>query len=177
MSLFFIYGPPGSGKSTIGKILAGRLDMPFIDLDAVIVAEARTSIPDIFAAEGEAGFRARERKALLEVIDRGDAVVAPGGGALLDPGNRAAAEAAGRVLFLEADLATLEGRVKKAPGSRPLLSDCAAPPRPGQSKPLSQLLAERATHYATFPCRVRVSDAEPEKTADLAQAALGLYRI
>jgi len=177
----FLYGPPGSGKTTIGQILAQRLDLPFIDLDALIVETARQSIPDIFAAEGEAGFRARESDALRRVIDGAPAVVGLGGGALLRDENRARAEAAGEVLCFEADTATLEGRVHRAPGTRPLLhtpaSDCVQPPRAGQGKPIAQLLAERAGHYASFPRRVTVSDRPPEETANAAQAALGRFRI
>ncbi|MBR1588385.1 MAG: AAA family ATPase, partial [Kiritimatiellae bacterium] len=60
----FIYGPPGSGKTTLGKLLAGRFGVPFEDLDGSIVrAAAGKSIPEIFADEGEPGFRARERAA------------------------------------------------------------------------------------------------------------------
>jgi len=177
----FLYGPPGSGKSTIGRILAERLDLPFIDLDAVIEASAKQAIRDIFACEGEAGFRLRESAALASVIQGAPCVIGLGGGALLKPENRALAEAAGEILCFEADAATLEGRVAKAPGVRPLLStpttDCTQPPKPGAGKPISQLLAERATHYGSFPHRVTVSDRPPEETADAAQAALGRYRV
>ena len=61
MDGLFLYGPPGSGKSTLGKLLARRLARPFVDLDAEIEKAAGRSIPAIFAAEGEAGFRARRR--------------------------------------------------------------------------------------------------------------------
>ncbi|HNX35455.1 MAG TPA: 3-dehydroquinate synthase [Kiritimatiellia bacterium] len=176
----FLYGPPGSGKSTIGHILARRLDLPFVDLDAVIADTAKQKIPDIFACEGEAGFRARETAALKAVIACPPAVIGLGGGALLKTENRALAEAAGVILCLEADLATLQARVNRAPGTRPLLSsphtDCMQPPKAGQ-KSISQLLAERAEHYASFSRRVMVSDRPPEETADAAQAALGLFRI
>ena len=177
----FLYGPPGSGKSTIGRILAERLDLPFIDLDAVIETSAKQSIRDIFACEGEAGFRAREQAALATVIAGAPAVIGLGGGALLKPENRARAESAGEILCFEADAATLERRVALTPGVRPLVSsltsDCAQPPRAGQGKPISQLLAERAAHYASFPRRLTVSDRPCEETADAAQAAFGRYRV
>jgi len=177
----FLYGPPGSGKSTIGRILARRLDLPFIDLDAVIEASAKQSIRDVFACEGESGFRARERAALKHVTAGAPAVIGLGGGALLNPENRALAESAGEILCFEADAATLERRVARAPGVRPLLcsapSDCVQPPQAGQAKPITQLLAERASHYDSFPRRVTVSDRPPEETADTAQTALGLYRV
>lgn len=177
----FLYGPPGSGKTTIGRILAERLDCPFIDLDAVIEATAKQLIRDIFAAEGEAGFRLRESAALKEVASGAPCVVGLGGGALLKPENRALAEATGEILCFEADVTTLERRVAQAPGVRPLLSspatDCKQPPAPGRGKPISQLLADRASHYASFPHRVTVSDRPPEETANAVQAALGRYRV
>jgi len=177
----FLYGPPGSGKSTIGRILAERLDLSFIDLDAVIEASAKQTIRDIFACEGEAGFRLRESKALASAVASAPAVIGLGGGALLKPENRALAEASGTILFLEADAATLENRVARAPGVRPLLqtatADCVQPPQPGQGKPISQLLAERAHHYASFNCRVKVSERPPEEVADEAQAVLGHYHV
>ena len=80
----YLYGPPGSGKSTIGQILAQRLDLPFIDLDAFIERAAKQCIPDIFALEGEAGFRAREAAAFDQAAHGSAAVIALGGGALLN---------------------------------------------------------------------------------------------
>ena len=177
----FLYGPPASGKSTIGRILARRLDLPFVDLDAVIEAVAKQKIRDIFAGEGEAGFRARESAALAQVIAGASCVVGLGGGALLKPENRVQAETAGKILCFEADAVTLQRRVNRSPGKRPLLStqtsDCVQPPQAGQGKPITQLLAERADHYASFQSRIPVSDCPPEETADAVQAALGLYRV
>ena len=88
MDSLFLYGPPGSGKSTLGKLLARRPARPFVDLDAEIEKAAGRSIPAIFAAEGEAGFRARELRALEEVSTRPRAVVALGGGALVNAAAR-----------------------------------------------------------------------------------------
>lgn len=177
----YLYGPPGSGKSTIGQILARRLDLPFIDLDAFIECTAKQRIPDIFACEGEGGFRMREAAALDQVAHRPSAIIALGGGALLSAKNRALAESTGDILCFQADAATLESRVSRHPGKRPLLavpgSECAVPPSPGQAKPIGLLLAERASHYASFACRLPVSDLPPEVTADQAQAALGRFRI
>nr|MBP7638595.1 AAA family ATPase [Kiritimatiellia bacterium] len=103
----YLYGPPGSGKSTIGQILARRLDLPFIDLDAFIECTAKQRIPDIFACEGEGGFRMREAAALDQVAHGPSAIIALGGGALLSAKNRALAESTGDILCFQADAATL----------------------------------------------------------------------
>jgi shikimate kinase len=88
----FIYGPPGSGKTIVGQRLAADLELPFTDLDAVIASQASLAIPDIFTAEGEAGFRRREQAALAATLSSAPGVVALGGGALLDVQNRRQAE-------------------------------------------------------------------------------------
>ena len=176
----FLYGPPGSGKSTIGRIVARRLELPFVDLDNVIEAAAGKKICEIFNADGEPAFRALESAELARAIDGSPAVIGLGGGALLKPENRAMAEAAGEILCFEADAATLEARVARAPGVRPLLqtgTETGSGKNLAQGKPVAQLLAERASHYASFARRVPVSDRPPEQTADAAQAALGIYRV
>lgn len=169
----FLYGPPGSGKTTLGKALAGRFGVPFTDLDALIVEDAGgVSIPEIFAGESEAGFRARELAALEKVSARGAGVVALGGGALVNPKARAAAESAGRVLFLDVPREVLAGRVMAQQGTRPLA---------GAADKLYALLDSRAGHYGSFPFRLSQSaeqaEETPEARADRAEAALGRFRI
>ena len=97
----FLYGPPGSGKSTIGRIIARNLKLPFVDLDRVIETNAGMSIPQIMAQQGESAFRDLETKALREVyspLPEGEGlgvrekVIALGGGALLREENRQLAE-------------------------------------------------------------------------------------
>jgi shikimate kinase/3-dehydroquinate synthase len=181
MAHLFLYGPPGSGKSTLGKILSERLERKLVDVDHLIEANARMIIPDIIAAEGEAGFRLREQRALKEAAaDVEPCIISLGGGALLNPENRAFAESKGTILFLDVSVSILEQRIANKPNQRPLLAvktDCAQPPAPGKGKPIAQLLAERADHYASFPCRVVVGAGSPEETADCVQATLGLYRV
>ncbi len=168
MRHLFLYGPPGSGKSTIGRLLAARLALPFTDLDAVIVETDGRPIPQIFAEEGEPGFRAREKQALADMSARPRHVVALGGGALLNPECRALAEASGEVLCLACTLETLCRRIDNAPGSRPLAGGRAA---------LEKLMANRAAHYASFPRRLDVTNGTPETLAEAAETLFGAWRI
>lgn len=181
MAHIFLYGPPGSGKSTIGNILSDRLERKLIDVDQLIEAHARMIIRDIFATEGEAGFRLREQRALKDAAsDIEPCIISLGGGALLNPDSRAFAESKGIILFLDVSVSILEQRIANKPNQRPLLAvptDCTQPIAPGKGKPIAQLLAERAGHYGSFPHRVVVGTGSPEETADHVQAELGLYHV
>lgn len=115
-----LVGPMGSGKSHVGRLLATRLRRHFADVDALIEAEADMPIPAIFASEGEAGFRARESRLLLATLERQGQVIATGGGAVLDAGNRAAIRTAGLVVYLQVDPADQLRRLA-GDASRPLL--------------------------------------------------------
>lgn len=139
-NIVFLYGAPASGKTTLGKRLAAALKTSFIDLDAVIVDRAGKSIPEIFASEGEEGFRNRESETLaLVVASSSEAVIALGGGTLLRDANRALCEEKGVVWCLDTPSeAELSRRIGSAPGSRPL----------------GDKARERAPHYASFPNRV-----------------------
>lgn len=143
----FLYGPPGSGKTTLGKILAGRFSINFEDLDKTVAGEAGMGIPEIFAREGEAGFRGRETAALRKSAAgaAGRKIVALGGGALLKAENREFAEANGTVVCLECAAEELHRRLAKKPGSRPLAD---------AGERLDALLKERAEHYEGFAHRL-----------------------
>ena len=144
MHPLFIYGPPGSGKTTLGKLLAGRFDVPFEDLDESIVRTAGgVLIPSIFANEGEAGFRARERAALEAACAAPGHVIALGGGALLDPECRSMAESHGSVICLDVPADVLKARIAAQAGTRPL----------ADAEKVDCLLATRGPHYASFPVR------------------------
>ena len=173
MNHVYLYGPPGSGKSTLGKLLAGRLDLPFVDVDQKIREDAGMPIPEIFAKETEKGFRARERRALEEVAAWDRAVVSLGGGALVDPACREIAERTGTVLFLDCTVDLLRDRVARQPGTRPLLNGSADDP----TKKIEALMARRAEHYAGFARRVRVADNELDRMAAEAEVLAGSYRI
>lgn len=106
-----LLGPRGSGKTTVGRELATLRGLPLIDLDAAIVAEAGRSIADIFADEGEAGFRRREADALRVACGQ-DCILATGGGVIVTPANVELLRslACPRVLLI-ADAATLHARI------------------------------------------------------------------
>lgn len=115
-----LVGPMGSGKSHVGRLLASRLGLDFADVDARVEADAGMPIPAIFASEGEAGFRARESRLLVDTLERQGQVIATGGGAVLDAGNRAAIRTAGLVVYLQVDPAEQLRRLA-GDASRPLL--------------------------------------------------------
>ena len=145
----YLYGAPGSGKSTYAKRLAAEKKMPLVDLDAEIVRADGRSIADIFAQDGEAAFRAMEKSALERVSKARGQVVALGGGALLDPQCRRIAESTGRVVFIECPESVLLERVS-ATRERPLLNGDAA-------ERMRKLLAARKDHYNSFPERINIS--------------------
>jgi shikimate kinase len=107
MGHVWLIGMMGTGKTSSGLILSELLGAPFVDADDLIAAAAGTTITEIFAAEGEAGFRARERETITEIAAGPAAVVASGGGAALDPANAATMKASGTIVLLEAAEETL----------------------------------------------------------------------
>ena len=111
----------GSGKSTIGRLLAARFRMSFVDLDEMIIAQAGKSIPRIFEEDGECIFRALEGEALETLTsDSESKVIATGGGAVLSAPNRERMKGAGHIIWLDAPPEVLAERTASDP-NRPLL--------------------------------------------------------
>lgn len=119
----YLTGFMGSGKSTVGPILANVLGTSFLDLDAEIARVAQRRIAEIFDDEGEATFRARERAALESTAALSDVIVATGGGALVQPGAMAWAKHHGTVVYLRVPADALAARLVHARVVRPLMLD------------------------------------------------------
>jgi 3-dehydroquinate synthase len=166
----FLYGPSGSGKSHVGKLLSESLKMPYVDLDMEIEARSGTSIPEIFASQGEAGFREWERQTLGLVLESERKIIALGGGALTFPENRDLAEAHGQVVLLHAPLEVLRDRLIADEAERPLLSE-------NVNENLAKLLAKREEHYASFPIQVNTENMCPEAVAWEIQIVLGMFHL
>lgn len=119
MSNIVLVGVPGAGKTTVGKLLAKKLDLEFFDSDLVIESKAGKSVSDIFTQDGEPAFRQLEHDTILELLDTNDAVVALGGGSLGNEETRARVKAE-TVVWLVAGLAQAVDRVGMN-RNRPLL--------------------------------------------------------
>lgn len=108
MNLVLI-GMPGSGKSTVGKILSRMLCMPLVDTDALVEQTAGKTIPELFAQEGESAFRDRETAAARQAAELDNTVIATGGGIILRPENMEALAATGLIFFRDRDLEDIVG--------------------------------------------------------------------
>ena len=163
----FLYGPSGGGKSTVGKVLAHSLNLPFLDLDTEIETVIGRSISQYMAQQGETAFRDMESSMLQEAVDGEEKVIALGGGALLRDNNRMLSETIGRVILLEADLSTLVERLAGDENERPLLVG-------DLETKLSALLEQRREHYDSFSLRVDTSQSSEQVAWDI-QRLIGRY--
>lgn len=119
-SSIVLVGPMGAGKSTIGKVLAGLLHVPFFDSDRVIEERTGADIPWIFDMEGEEGFRLRESAVLADLLRQSSCVIATGGGIVMREDNRQLLKENGSVVYLTASTEQLVERTYKDK-KRPLL--------------------------------------------------------
>jgi len=149
----YLVGLPGAGKSTLGRMLARRLGLVFVDADTELEARLGVTIPTIFEIEGEAAFRDREEATLAALVERTGIVLATGGGVVIRARNRARLKENGTVLYLHADPLTLRERTRRS-RHRPLL--IAADPLAR----LAELYAQRDPLYREVAHRVIDSDRE-----------------
>jgi shikimate kinase len=150
----------GAGKSTVGRQLSARLGWPYVDSDADVEARTGLSVKEIFAASGEAAFRAEEAKALQQATTSdGPLVVSVAGGAVLDADNRRRIRDGGLVIWLRAGIPTLARRVGPGHG-RPLLGD--DPPAA-----LARLYLERRHLYEELAdLAIDVDEMRPSEVVD-----------
>jgi shikimate kinase len=137
-----LVGMMGVGKSSIGRRLATRLGVPFIDADTEIEKQAGMSIPDIFARHGEADFRRGEARIIARLLDGGPQVLSTGGGAVMNADTRQQIKAKGVSIWLSAEVDVLMRRINKRKNDRPLLQTADPSAR------LQELLVEREPFYA-----------------------------
>jgi shikimate kinase/3-dehydroquinate synthase len=168
---FFLYGPPGCGKTTVGMLLAERMGWHFLDTDKIIENEAGMPITEIFLQKGEEDFRSREKR-LLEQLDKTTrTVVALGGGTLVDPENRAFVEKNGPVVCLMCEPEVILQRMGDELNARPLLAGT------GPLERLKSLLARRGPLYASFPLSLDTTKLTPEDVVRKVQLLAGIFHV
>jgi shikimate kinase len=147
----------GTGKSTIGPLVAAHLGLAFVDTDAEIETRAGRTVAEIFAQEGEPAFRRIEAEVCLDAANRRRQLIAPGGGALLNERVRQAFTASGLIVCLTCDLDEIIRRVGRDP-SRPLFA--------GERERLARLLEQRAPVYSSLPYQVDTTHLTPLQAAE-----------
>jgi 3-dehydroquinate synthase len=162
-----ITGFMGTGKTTIGRLLAQRLDRPFVDMDEQIEANFGKPIPQIFADEGEGAFRIAEAQLCAQFAQAEGIIISTGGGALVNPGNRHMLAESGVLICLTASIDTILDRVDAAE-NRPLLPG----DRTERARRIRELLYTRRHAYAAIPHQVSTSGLSPEQVVDSILVAL-----
>lgn len=154
-----LVGMMGAGKSSIGRRLAGRLGISFVDADTEIESAAGMSIPEIFAKHGEPYFRAGEARVIARLLEQGPQVLATGGGAIMDAHTRALIRDKGVSVWLKADVEVLLKRTKRR-GERPLVDR------------IRELLPTREPLYAQSDITVQSRDEPHDVIVDEIIAAM-----
>jgi shikimate kinase len=160
-----LVGLMGAGKTSVGRLLAARIGLEFVDADAEIETAAGSTIEEIFAHEGEAVFRSGERRVIARLLTGPPRVIATGGGAFMDAETRAEVRAHAVSVWLRADLDTLVRRTARR-GGRPLLAE--GDPR----DILARLMAERYPVYGEADITVDTGEEGADKVVERVIAAL-----
>ena len=154
--IVYLVGMPGAGKSVVGRELAGRLGVPFVDLDTEVERQAGMPVSEIFATSGEAAFRALEADELIRASREDPSVVACGGGVVLEPANRITLRNTGIAVSLDVPLDELRARVRPAE-DRPLIRT---------EGDMERLLRERGPLYREFAAHVVDGSGAPPEVAE-----------
>jgi shikimate kinase len=154
-----LVGMMGAGKTAVGRRLAARFDLPFVDADEEIEAAAGCTIADIFALHGETAFRDGERRVIGRLLKQPACVLATGGGAFMDPRIRQSIKEAGISIWLKADLETLWLRVRRR-GHRPLLNT------ENPKETLGRLMETRYPVYAEADITVESNEGPLDETVE-----------
>ena len=152
----FLIGMPGSGKSLVGRLVADKLALPFVDLDAKIESATGRTVQEIFLKEGEPAFRELEHEAVVLVVGEPPSVVACGGGVVLREDNLEEMRARGPIVWLNVPLSTLRRRIRDIIEKRPLVKD---------PLDLERLYNAREATYRAASQHEIVADADPESIA------------
>ncbi|HWW35908.1 MAG TPA: shikimate kinase [Xanthobacteraceae bacterium] len=164
-----LVGMMGVGKSSVGRRLAARLSIPFIDADSEIEKAAGMTIPEIFARHGEPYFRGGEARVIARLLESGPQVLATGGGAFMNPDTRALVKLKGVSVWLHADFDVLMRRTSKRRSDRPLLQT------ENPDETLRALLAEREPTYALADLTVQSREVPHEAIVADVMTALAAY--
>lgn len=164
MKSLILVGFMGTGKTTVGRVLAQKLQLQMVDLDAVIVQEQQMEIGEIFVRYGEEQFRQMEYEVLCRYVVQPDLLISPGGGAVLRAENRAVMRANCVVISLMARPEVILERVNREATVRPVLEQR----EPGQTKlqRIEQVLQQRMPCYQEADLVLDTSDQSPEVLAD-----------
>ncbi len=158
----------GTGKTAVGKRLAKRLGWRFIDIDQLIEAGAKMPIARIFSERGESVFRRLERRCILRAVHGQHHVIATGGGAFVDPSNRARLRVTGSVICLTARPDVIISRIGRKLETRPMLAG-----RAGPIARIRALLAARAEAYAQADLTIDTSELSVEQVVEQLWRKLG----
>jgi shikimate kinase len=164
-----LVGMMGVGKSSIGRRLATRLGIPFIDADAEIEIAAGMSISDIFARHGEADFRSGEARVIARLLDTGPQVLATGGGAFMNDGTRTNIKSKGVSIWLAAEFEVLLRRLAKRKNERPMLQT------QDPDETLRQLMVLREPTYALADITVQSREVPHDAIVNEIAAALAAF--
>jgi shikimate kinase len=166
--LIVLVGMMASGKTSVGRMLALRLGLPFVDADHEIETAAQLTIPEIFAKHGEADFRNGEKRVIARLLRTGPAVLATGGGAFMNAETRAAVAARGVSVWLKADADTILRRARRR-SNRPLLQT------DDPERTVKSLMQMRYPIYALADLTISSEDGPHEATAEAVMAALAAH--